>query len=339
MKKTITRKQFLFGAGAAASAAICAPRIARAARPITIKLGIDLQGTHPITLNLIDVGKRVAEDTNGRVRLEVFANNELGNDTHMLSQVRSGAIQMMAIGDNILAELVPSAAIDNIGFAFKNVETAWRALDGKVGEIVAANIAKTGLYPMRKVWDLGFRDVTTGTKPIHTPLDLKGFKIRVPPSPISVSLFQHLGAAPTSLNFAEVYTALQTKVVDGEENSISVIESQRYYQVQKFCSLTHHMWVGYWMVMNGTFWQSLNPADRKILSTAFNEQAPKQRIANSKLNNSVQTKLEQQGLRFNTVDTALFQTALIKSGFYTEWQSKFTPDLWQALETYTGKLS
>lgn len=339
MKKTMSRKQFLLGAGAVAGASLCAPGIARAARPITIKLGIDLLGTHPITLNLIEVAKRIDEDTKGRVKLEVFANNELGNDTHMLSQVRSGAIQMMAIGDNIIAELEPSAAIDNIGFAFKNVETAWRALDGKVGEIVAANIAKTGLYPMRKVWDLGFRDVTTGTKPIHTPLDLKGFKIRVPPSPISVSLFQHLGAAPTSLNFAEVYTALQTKVVDGEENSISVIESERYYQVQKFCSLTHHMWVGYWMVMNGTLWQSLSPTDRKIITTAFNEQAPKQRIANNTLNNSVQTKLEQQGLRFNAVDPTLFQNALIKSGFYAEWQTKFSPNLWTALESYTGKLS
>lgn len=338
MQSKFTRKQFLLGVGAATGAAVFKPSITRAARPITIKLGIDLLENHPITLNILDVSKRVEEETKGRVQLQVFPNNELGNDTHMLSQVRSGAIEMMAIGDNILAELEPSAAIDNLGFAFKNVEVAWKALDGKVGEIVASNIEKVGIQPMRKVWDLGFREVTTGTKPIKTPLDLSGFKIRVPPSPISVSLFEHLGAAPTSLNFSEVYTALETKVVDGEENSISVIESEKYYQVQKFCSMTNHMWVGYWMVMNGSFWKNLTAADQKIIANAFNEQAPKQRIANNALNDSLRVKLQQQGLRFNNVDPDLFRAKLVKSGFYAAWEKKFGPALWSALETYTGKL-
>jgi tripartite ATP-independent transporter DctP family solute receptor len=304
-----------------------------------IKLGLDVPATHPTAVNCVEAGKRIAAETKGRVRVQVFPSNELGDDTHMLSEVRSGAIQMMGLGDNILSSLVPSAAIDNVGFAFKTIDTAWKALDGKVGDVVRADIMKTGLYPMRRIWDEGFRQITTSTHPIKTPADLKGFKIRVPPSPISVSLFKYLGAAPTSLNIAELYTALQTKVVDGQENPLGLIETQKYYQVQKYCSMTNHMWVGYWMLVNGAFWKSLPAADQKIVEAAFNDQAPKQRVANNNLNNSLKGKLTKQGMVFNDTNPAAFQEALVKAGFYKDWQAKFGPALWSALEAYTGKLA
>jgi tripartite ATP-independent transporter DctP family solute receptor len=338
MTTSLTRKQFLLGAGAAAgTVALSGPALA--ARPITIKFGLDVPLDHPTTQNAIAAGKRIARETKGRVKLEVFPANQLGNDDHMLSEVRSGAIQMMGIGDNILSGLVPSAAIDNLGFAFKDIQTAWTALDGKVGDIVRGDIAQHGLYPMGRIWDEGFRDITSSTKPIKAPADLTGFKIRVPPSPISVSLFKHLGAAATSLNIAELYTALQTKVVDGQENPLGLIESQKFYQVQKYCSLTNHMWVGYWIIANENFWKGMPAADRKIVETAFNDQAPKQRAANNQLNTSIQGKLTQQGMVFNTTDPAQFQQALVKSGFYTEWKQKFGPALWGALEQYTGTLA
>ncbi|HQT66293.1 MAG: hypothetical protein B7Z78_01690 [Rhodospirillales bacterium 20-60-12] len=334
----ISRKTFLAGAAAAAGTALIGSKSALAARPVVIKLGLDVPIDHPTAVNATEAGKRIADQTKGRVKVLVFPSNQLGDDTHMLSEVRSGAIQMMGIGDNILSSLVPAAAIDNVGFAFKDIDTAWNALDGQVGEVVTGEIKKLGLYPMRRIWDEGFRQVTTSTKPINVPADLAGFKMRVPPSPISVSLFKYLGAAPTSLNIAELYTALQTKVVDGQENPLGLIETQKFYQVQKYCSMTNHMWVGYWMIMNNAFWMSMTEADRKIVETAFNDQAPKQRAANNDLNNSLQSKLTGQGLTFNNTDPKTFQDALIKSGFYTDWQGKFGPALWSALEVYTGKL-
>lgn len=339
MSAPLSRKQFLTGSAAIAGAGLFAPAIARAARPATIKLGLDVPADHPTAVNATEAGKRIGEESKGRVEVKVFPSNQLGNDTHMLSEVRSGAIQMMGIGDNILASLVPSAAIDNLGFAFKDIETAWTALDGKVGEMVTAEIEKVGVHPMRRIWDEGFREITSSSKPIHTPADLKGFKIRVPPSPISVSLFKYLGAAPTSLNIAELYTALQTKVVEGQENPLGLIETQKFYQVQKFCSMTNHMWVGYWMLVNGNFWKGLPAADQKIVAAAFDDQAPKQRTANNNLNNSLRGKLTQQGMTFNDTDPKQFQDALIKSGFFGDWKKKFGPELWGALESYTGKLA
>ncbi len=339
MGAAISRKNFLLGAAAAASTSMLMERQARAARRYVIKFGIDLATDHPATLHVRQVAAQVRKATGGVVQIGVFPNSELGDDTHMLSNLRAGAIEMMGIGDNILATLVPSAAIDNVGFAFKDSKTAWAALDGAVGDIVRADIGKAGLVPMHGIWDEGFREITTSTKPIVTPEDLKGFKIRVPPSPISLSLFKALGAAPETINVAELYTALQTHVVDGQENPLGNIETQKFYQVQKYCSMTNHMWVGYWMVAGASFWKRLPANYQKIVADAFATQAPLQRTANDQLNASLQAKLAQQGLIFNTPDTAPFRAKLMQAGFYKEWQGKFGTALWSTLEKYTGTLA
>ncbi len=337
MQTGISRKRFITGAAAAGLAAL-APRGGRAARPVVMKFGVDLATDHPTTVSAIAAGQQIESATQGRIKVQVFPNSQLGNDTNMLSELRSGAMQMMGIGDNILATLVPSAAIDNIGFAFKDSQTAWNALDGAVGDPVRADIAKAGLHPMHRIWDEGFRQITSSTKPIKTPEDLAGFKIRVPPSPISVDLFRALGAAPATINIAELYTALQTHVVDGQENPLGNIYTQKFFQVQKYCSMTNHMWVGYWILVNGAFWDGLAPADQKIVEDAFNAQALVQRAANEKLDGSLEDKLKAEGMVFYQPDVAAFRAALAKTSFYSDWKAKFGPALWGALEKATGPL-
>ncbi len=339
MPVMMSRKQFLAGSAAVAGAGALMSRSARAAKQYVLKFGIDLPPDHPMTTHAVAAADEIKAKSNGAVQVQVFPSNQLGDDTHMLSNVRVGAIQMMGIGDNILATLVPTAAIDNVGFIFKDAKTAWAALDGSVGDIVRADIQKTGLQPMHAVWDEGFRQITSSTRPINTVDDLHGFKIRVPPSPISLSLFKDLGAAPTTLNVAELYTALQTRVVDGQENPLGLIETQKFYQVQKYCSLTNHMWVGYWMLVNGAYWKSLPDEYRTIVADAFDGQAAQQRTASEQLDDSLQARLTQQGLTFNTPDTAPFREKLVQSGFYKEWQGKFGPTLWSALEKYAGQLA
>jgi tripartite ATP-independent transporter DctP family solute receptor len=287
----------------------------------------------------VAAAEEIKAKSNGAVQVQIFPSNQLGDDTHMLSNLRVGAIQMMGIGDNILATLVPTAAIDNVGFIFKDAKTAWAALDGSVGDIVRADIQKTGLQPMRAVWDEGFRQITSSTRPINTLDDLHGFKIRVPPSPISLSLFKDLGAAPTTLNVAELYTALQTHVVDGQENPLGLIETQKFYQVQKYCSLTNHMWVGYWLLMNGPFWTGLPDDHKKIVADTLDAQALEQRAANQKLDASLEEVLTKQGMVFSKPDTTPFQKALTQSGFYKTWRDKFGAPLWSALESVTGPLA
>lgn len=337
MANKLTRKQFVTTAAAAGAAAFVTSQV-RAAKAYVIKFGIDLPADHPTTTHVEAAATEIKAATHGAVTLQVFPNNQLGNDTHMLSNLRSGAMQMMGIGDNILADLVPAAAIDNVGFAFKDSKTAWAALDGEVGALIRPQIEKAGLNLMHDVWDMGFREITTSTKPIDTPHDLAGFKIRVPPSQMNLSIFKDLGAAPVTMNSADLYTALQTKVVDGQETPLGVIETTKWYQVQKYCSLTNHMWVGYWMTVNGDFWNSLPKEYQKVVESAFSKAAKAQRVANAELNGSLEAKLHSQGLTFNKPARAPFQQALVKAGYYKEWKGKFGPQLWSALEKYTGPL-
>ncbi|MGH7068006.1 MAG: TRAP transporter substrate-binding protein [Acetobacteraceae bacterium] len=339
MAQRITRKQFLLGAGAVGSAAVLRPFRARAARPTVIKLGLAMALDHPVTKHLIVAAGQIKKETNGEVVLQVFPNNELGNDTHTLADVRSGAMQMMALGDNILATLVPSAAVDNVGFAFKDAKAAFAALDGAVGEIVRSDIVKHGLQPMPAIWDLGLRQVANSTRPIRTPEDLRGLKIRVPESPSSFSLFKDLGAAPVAMNSADTYTALQTHVLDGTAIDLSSLETLKFYQVQKYCSLTNHMWIGYWMLMNGPLWNRLPRDHQKVIAAVFDAEGLKERVVNEAFNNSLQGTLTSQGLTFNKTDPAPFKAMLVKHGFYSYWQKKLGSELWSALEKYSGALA
>ena len=336
MSSALTRKRFL--AGAAATAVAVASHRATAATTYNMRLGIDLARDHPIVVGMLAAASRIKDATQGQVNLQIFPDNQLGDDTHMLANLRSGAMQMMAIGDNILATLVPAAAIDNIGFAFKSADVAWAALDGAVGDVIRPDIVKSGLYPMQRIWDQGFREITSSAKQINSPDDLRGFKMRVPPSPISLQIFQSLGAAAVTINSAEIYTSLQTHVVDGQENPLAVIETQKFYQVQKYCALTDHMWVGFWALVNGAYWNSMPQNLRKTFADIFNDEAEKARPANEKLNGSLEATLTQQGLTFNRPDKAAFQAALAKSGFYKTWKEKFGAPLWSALEKHTGPL-
>ena len=168
---------------------------------------------------------------------------------------------MFNLSGLILSTLVTPAALNGLGFAFSDYDAVWKAMDGDVGAYIRAQIAKANLVALDKIWDNGFRQITTSTKPINTPDDLRGFKIRVPVSPMWTSMFKAFDSAPASINASEMYTALQTKVVDGQENPLAVISNFKLYEVQKYCSFTNHMWDGFWTLVNRRAWDRL-PAER-----------------------------------------------------------------------------
>jgi tripartite ATP-independent transporter DctP family solute receptor len=263
----------------------------------------------------------------------------MGGDNDMLSQVRNGGIEMYTPASVGLSTLVPVVAINTIGFAFANYDQVWAAMDGKLGAHMRAAIEKVGLHPLERVLDNGVRQVTTSTKPVATVEDLAGLKIRVPVGPISISLFKALGAAPGSLQFSELYTALQTKIFDAQENPLSIIQIGKMYEVQKFCSLTNHQWDGWWIVLNGRAWKGLPPDLQQILASAFNDAVLKERADVRALNDSTAEDLKAKGMTFNTAKADSFRAALAKAGFYEEWRKKFGDDAWALLEEAAGKLA
>jgi tripartite ATP-independent transporter DctP family solute receptor len=337
---SISRGRFIAASAASAAfAGIGLLRFPADAAEFTIKIGLDLPADHPTSVNLVNAANAINRESNGRLAVQVFPAGQLGSDEQMLSQVRSGAIQMMSIGDNILATLVPAAAVNNIGFAWKTPQAAHAALDAQLGGYVRGQIEKSNLFAFEKIWDQGFRQMTSATRAIRTPDDLKGFKMRVPPSPISTSLVKSLGASPTTINFNELYSALQTHLVDGQENPLSNIETQKFYEVQKYCSITNHMWVGYWLVANGDFWKRLPNDLKAIVDKNVNASALAQRKASIALNDSLAAKLKSQGMVFNTTSQDAFRTTLVKNGFFKQWRSMFGDQAWKLLEKYTGPLA
>jgi tripartite ATP-independent transporter DctP family solute receptor len=295
--------------------------------------------THPLHIRTTEAAARVKEATGGRVEITVFPNSQLGSDTDTLSQLRSGAVEMFTLSGLILSTLVPVASINGIGFAFKDYDQVWPAMDGKLGALVRSEIAKRGLYAFEKQYDNGYRQITSATKPIRTPEDLKGFKIRVPVSPLWTGMFTAFGASPTSINFSEVYSALQTKIVDGQENPLAIIESGKLYEVQKYLSVTNHMWDGFWLLANKKAMDALPAADRAIVEREFNRSAIDERKDIAALNSSLKTTLSAKGLAFSDVDPAAFRAALKTAGFYSEWRGKFGAEAWNTLEAEVGSLA
>jgi tripartite ATP-independent transporter DctP family solute receptor len=295
--------------------------------------------THPLTIRTTEAAARIKEKTHGRVEINVFPNNQLGSDTDMLSQLRSGAIDFFTLSGLILSTLVPVASINGIGFAFKDYGQVWPAMDGKLGAFVRAEIDKRGLYAFSKQYDNGYRQITSSTKPIKTPEDLSGFKIRVPPSPLWTSMFKAFGAAPTSINFNEVYSALQTHLVDGQENPLAIIDAAKLYEVQKYLAVTNHMWDGFWFLANKRAWSAL-PADlQQVVEAEFNASALDERADIAKLNSSLQGALEKKGMQFVQTDATAFRAKLKSAGFYAEWKQKYGEQAWKILEDAVGGLA
>ncbi len=334
---TITRRNML--ATTAGALAIPATSAFAAKAEFQYKYANNLPLSHPMNLRAKEMADAIRADTKGRVDIQIFPSSQLGSDTDMLSQIRSGGVEFFTLSGLILSTLVPAAAISGIGFAFPDYPTVWKAMDGDLGAYIRSQIDKANLVAMDKIWDNGFRQTTSSTKPIETAADFKGMKIRGPSSPLWTSMFKAFDAAPTSLNFSEVYSALQTKVVEGQENPLAIISTAKLYEVQKYCSLTNHMWDGFWFLANKKAWERL-PADlRTIVAKHINAAAMAERTDVEALNGTVQSDLTSKGLVFNKTDPASFRDQLRKEGFYSEWKKKFGDDAWALLERSTGKLS
>src|SRR5690349_3889476 len=239
----------------------------------------------------------------------------------MLSQLRSGGLEcFLNSGVNVLSTLIPSASISGVGFAFKDYPSLWSAMDGKLGAYLRGQIGRTGIVVLDKVWDNGFRLITNSVKPISHPDDLRGMKIRVPVSAMWISLFRALGAAPTSLNFAEVYSSLQTKVVDGQENPPAIIQAAKLYEVQKYASVTNHMWDGWWFLISRRAWSQVPANLQETVSKILNNACLAEREDVAQQNIALRKDLAAAGMTFNDVDPSPFRTRLSEAGFYKEWR-------------------
>lgn len=310
-------------------------RRARAAE-FTFKVGISLAQSHPTVIRMQEAAERIAQESGGRLELRVFPNSQLGGEVDLLNQVRSGAVEMFPIGGLVISSVVPTAALNGTGFAFKDYDQIWTAMDGKLGVFIRDAIKQSGLHVTSKVWDLGFRQITSSVKPINVVADLAGMKIRVPGSAAYSDVFKALGAAPANIQFPEVYSALQTKIVDGQENPLALIVTSKFYEVQKFCSITNHIWDGFYCLINGRAWRRLPPDLQQILERHVDAAALLQRADLADMDGSFRATLSKAGIAMNTPDNAPFRAKLSASGYYKEARKRFGEEAWALLEQAGG---
>jgi TRAP-type transport system periplasmic protein len=334
-----TSRRILLAGGASVYAAIGHFRFPAGAAEFSYKLGSGEDPAHPHAIRTQQACDKVTAESGGRLEVKFFPNGILGSDTTMLTQVRLGALELQSIGDNILTTVVPLAAISTIPFAFGGYQDAWRTMDGPLGAYVRTAISKANFYAFEKKWDSGMRQLINNFRPIFTPDDLKGLKMRVPVAPITIALFRALGASPTPINGREIYTALQTHLVDGFEQPLISLEADKFYEVSKYVSIANHMWTGYNVIANVDAWQRLPANLRDVMERNFDAFAVLERGDIMRQDNSLTATLKGQGLLFNQANVGTFKAAIRRSGLYLQWRDSFGADAWALLEKSVGRLA
>lgn len=242
----------------------------------TIKFANQNAKGHPIVLGMEKFAELVDQKSGGKLKVQVFPGGALGSDQANVSALQGGTLEMAAMNSGIFASLVKEFAIYDFPFLFGNPKEADAVVDGPFGRNLHKKLEEKGLVGLA-YYELGFRELTNSKRPIKTVDDIAGLKLRVIPNPINVDWVKALGANPTPLPFPELYAALEQGAVDGQENPVATIKGAKLYEVQKYLALTNHQYNPQSVVVSKKFWDSLSPADHKILQEAAAESAVYQR--------------------------------------------------------------
>ena len=333
-----TRKAYLLGLSAATTlASVGFVRHAGSAAPFTYKLGHDMTAEDPLHIRNMECWEAVKRETNGQLDVQVFGNYALGTQDAMFSQMRLGSIQFLSTIGQVYSSVVPVSAIDSVGFAFTSAPKAWSVMRGPLGDYLNKEFEAKGIKRFKPVWDLGLRQVTSSSTPIRTVSDFQGFKIRSGAAKIAIDMFKSLGAAPVSLSGNEVYTAMQTHIVDGAEAPLSSIWTYKWWEVQKYVSITNHMYTGEYLTCNLDAWRALPANVQGVVERNVAKYAALECDDTDKLNNGVAAgKLRGSGIQINEANVASMRAPLRQ--YYITWKGEFGPTVWGLLEQGVGKL-
>jgi tripartite ATP-independent transporter DctP family solute receptor len=256
--------------------------------------------------------KRFAEAvkriSNGRIEVQVAGSAQLGDDVAMITGMRTGSIDMSLNSQGAVSNVVPEYAALGLPYLFDSAEHAWKVVDGPVGEELAKKAEAKGMITLGYM-DNGIRHTSNNKRPITKPDDLKGLKIRTPPSPVAVSIFRALGADTQQIKFSELYIALQQGAVDGQENPVTNFYYSKLHEVQPNLALTGHMYETTPFLMSKRTWDKLNDADRQSIRTAAKEAVEHQRSLALADDNRLIELLPTLGVKITQVDRAAFRKA------------------------------
>jgi tripartite ATP-independent transporter DctP family solute receptor len=264
----------------------------------TIKFGHLNNPDHPVSLGVKRFAQLLAAKSGGKLKVQEFPASALGNELQQQSALQGGVQEMSAPATTSLAGIVKEFGLLDFPFTIAAFAQADALLDGPLGQALTAKLPEKGLVALG-FWDLGFRNVTNSKRPITRAEDLAGLKIRVIPNPVFIETFKAFNANPVPMPFAELYTALDSKAIDGQENPFAVIRSNKFYEVQKYVSATNHVYAANIILVSRRFWDGLSATEKKLMSEAANESRDYQRQASRAAAQGAVAELQAQGMIYN----------------------------------------
>jgi tripartite ATP-independent transporter DctP family solute receptor len=240
------------------------------------KFGLQNPKGHPLVTGAEKFVELVAAKSGGKLKVDLFPGGVLGGDAATVSALQGGTVEMTALNSGILASQVKDFVVFDFPFVFANAKEADAVVDGAFGRKLHARLADKGIVGLA-YWELGFRNITNSRRPIQKVEDLEGLKLRVIPNAINVDWVKALGANPTPLAFPEVYAALESKAIDGQENPLNVILANKFYEVQKHLVLSNHQYNPQSLIFSKKVWDTLSAAEKKVLQDSAAEAAAYQR--------------------------------------------------------------
>ena len=297
--KTLTLRSAL----AVAMAALCFGTTAAAAQEIKARFGTSLPDSHPQTLGARKFAELVEQKSKGRIKISVYSGAQLGSDQQMQAALRGGTQEFTAPSTATLANLVKEFGVFGLPFSFANEKQAYAVFDGPFGQSILAKLAEKDIIGLA-YWENGFRHFTNSKRPIVKAEDLAGIKVRTMQNNLYIDLFAGLGANAIPMPVNELFNALETKAVDAQENPYTVVQAQKFYDVQKYLSTTGHAYDAQVLIASKKFWDKLSAADKTLMQDAAREATDFQRQTSREMNAKARAELIKAGMQINDVSDA-----------------------------------
>jgi tripartite ATP-independent transporter DctP family solute receptor len=297
---------------------------------VSLKLTHPADTSHPVHTATEQMVKNIAERTNGEVQITIFPNNALGSPTETAQQVRAGAVDMIILNPANIEALSRTIGVVNIPYQFESYDHAHRTLDVTGRDWMAEQLAKAG-FTWVSNYEWGFRSLSNSVRPVHTPDDIEGLKLRVPPELAIKLAFEALGAITQTIAFQEVYLALANKTVDGQDNPVGTTYAAKFYEVQKHIALTKHIYATVMLASNPQVWDRLTAEQRTVIQEEATAAGQSARTSVVQQEEEYLTAMEKSGVQVTRPDIAPFQAKMEPA--YAELRSNIGDEAW---ETWQG---
>lgn len=260
-----------------------------------MKLAVVTSKDRSLTQGLYKFGEIVEKETGGSIKVQVFPDGQLGGDVAVYEALKMGSIQGSTMSSGPISSFAPRFSALDLPFLFKDEATAYNVLDGEIGQELLNDLPATGVVGLN-YWENGFRHLTNNVREVKTVEDIKGLKIRTLENPLHIDMWKQLGATPTPMAYTELFTALEQRVVDGQENPAGNVTTAKFYEVQDYLTKTGHIYNASVFLLSKSFWDSLTEEEKAIVEKAAKEAQAYQRELNQKESAEAIEFLKQEGM-------------------------------------------